>query len=166
MKLLCSAALAALALASVAAAKPVDPGQEQACAADVADKQGMDMSDIRVVHSEGSESGVAEVVLEYPGGAARCMVDGDYNILDIRWNHEEGVSHNVSPAADKTGQEQACAGYFAQQMNEDMSTVRVVSSKPKKHGHLLVVVAVPGMKASCNVDAHYNVVGFKFLGDS
>ena len=155
----------ALLLAAPLAAQ-ANSGQEQACAGDVAEMQGIEMSSVRVAHANGSRSGVTEVILEYPGGSARCMVDADYNILDIRWNHRQGVSHPGGGAhADKSGQEQACASYFSNQMSTSMSEVRVRNSKPTKHGHLLVTVAVPGMAGRCNVDAHFNVVGFKFLGD-
>lgn len=147
-------------------AAQADSGQEQACAGDVAEMQGIPMSDVRVVHANGSRAGITEVILEYPGGGARCMVDADYNILDIRWNHKQGISHPGGEAhADKNGQEQACAGYFSQQMSTSMSEVVVRGSRPTKHGHLLVTVSVPGMTGRCNVDAHFNIVGFKFLGD-
>ena len=45
-----------------------------------------------------------------------------------------------------------------------MSAMRVKSTKPSKHGRAAVVVSVPGMDGRCNVDAHYNVVGFRFPG--
>lgn len=143
-----------------------NPGQEQVCAGEVSQMQGIPMSEVRVVHTNGSRAGISEVILNYPGGKASCMVDANNNILDIRWNHKQGVSHpGGGKHADKNGQEQACAGYFSQKMNTAMSEVRVRNSKPTKHGHLLVTVSVPGMTGRCNVDAHYNVVGFSFLGD-
>jgi hypothetical protein len=142
-----------------------NPGQEQACAGEVSSMQDIPMGEVRVARFNKSRSGVSEVILEYPGGMARCMVDQSFNILDIRWNHRQGVSHKASVGANKSGQEQACAAYMAEQENVALSEVRVARSNTKSLGHLSVVVKVPGMTAKCNVDAHYNVVGFKFLGD-
>ena len=164
MKTFVMLAAASLASLLLTAGAEANVGQEQACAGDVSQMQDIPMSEIRVVHANGSHSGVTEVVLEYPGGMARCRVDKEYNILDIRWNHATGHSHAKAQASSKSGQEQACAARLAQEVNVEMSAVRVKSSKPTKHGHLTVTVTTPGMNARCNVDANYNVVGFKFLG--
>ena len=145
-----------------------DPGQEQACAGRVSEMRDIPMSDVRVTRTEGSKSGIATVDLIFPGGSATCWVDREYNIHDMHFSrHPERQRRSSSSNKDATGdanaQEQACASRMADEVNERMSSVRVIQSNAYIMGSRQVTMSTPGMKALCTADIHNNVVFFKFI---
>lgn len=148
----------------VSAGVAANPAQEQACAGQVADMHDIPMSEIRVAHTKQMDSGTAQILVTFHGGNARCTVQADDTVSEIRWNvHDSGGGSASTPKPDTAGQEQACAGRMAEEVNEPMSAVRVIKTTPLKHGHAKIEMESPGMRAACTVDAEFNVVGFKFL---
>jgi hypothetical protein len=52
---------------------------------------------------------------------------------------------------------------MADEVNERMSSVRVIQSNAYIMGSRQVTMSTPGMKALCTADIHNNVVFFKFM---
>ena len=160
----CLIAAATVGCGMIATSALANTGQEQACAGSVSERTGIPMSEIRVAGSEGSHSGVTEIDLTYHGGHAVCMVDRNYNVLDVHYSRrpERSHHHDEGPEPDQHGQEQACAARMAQEVNEPMSAVRVISSSPFLMRSRQVQLRSPGMAAQCTADVHNRVVYFKF----
>lgn len=158
---MCFVGLAGLAMATLPHAALADVGQEQACAGRVSDARGVPMSAVRVISAEGSQSGITQMTLRYPGGTAICWINGDYDIQDMRYRPAAGASPQPGFGVDRFGQEQACAARLARRLGVGMNRIRVSSSRPAGPGLRAVTVRAPRAKASCLVDRRFRVLQFR-----
>ncbi len=154
--------LAAIALSAAAVgwggAAAANEGQQQACAGAIAKKADVPMSAVRVVpgSGKGSQAGINDIQFEFPGGSAECWVDKNFRIHDVHI----ATYHGKSEDADRTGQKEACASFFADKLGVPMSAVRTHHARPTSHGKLLVAVSAGNKTGECEVDTKFNIVAF------
>ncbi len=150
----------------------IDPGQERACVAELADTVGIGMDRVRVTARDVAASGDALFYLDAAGNRAVCEVDRAYNVRGLKRTGSAVAANSARTSAPASGSapaagsivERVCLEAVAKETNERNVTVL---SNEFSQANSLVMVGVGAQRAPwrCLVSNNGVIAELLFAGN-